>query len=89
MAFKKLNDADRYSLLAYLRGSCSSIQQGLQLQDKNDSEYDVDDIQLALSEEIELCDICGWWHDTDEMNDTDGERICTDCWCQGVEDGEI
>ncbi len=88
MAFKKLNDADRYSLLAYLKGSCSSVIQGLQLQDKDDSDYDVDQIELSLLEDIELCDVCGWWHETDEMNDMDGDRVCTDCWCDAAEDGE-
>ena len=76
----KLSDPDRYSLVEYLKGSASSIQQGLALMDLDESDYDIDEIQLDMAEEIENCNACNWWHSVDEMNATDlGDMLCDDC----------
>ena len=33
----------------------------------------------TFDSEIFLCDQCGWWCSTDELNNLEGERHCDDC----------
>lgn len=60
----------------YVYGSCnpdlSWVAEQLGVDDS-----DVEDALLDLN--LELCTMCGWWADCSEMDNIDGEAICSDC----------
>jgi hypothetical protein len=37
------------------------------------------ELMAQVDEEITLCDVCGWYVETDDIDDSSGESLCTDC----------
>ncbi len=58
-----------------LRGTCQSLNNVLE-----ERGIDFDSIPIALLEtldaEVMECQVCGWWHESCELND---DQICKDC----------
>lgn len=76
----RLSDPDLYSLRQYLLGTANSLQQGLLALELDDNDYDETEILADLSEEIEICNGCDWWHEVSELEFTpEGDVLCEQC----------
>ena len=53
-----------------------------------DSELYTDDELREFDEQIFLCDMCGWYCETSEQHNHNGERVCQDCYEYDVPDEE-
>lgn len=62
----------------YLRGTCKSLEDGLQTEFGEDADAMDFDIELLreLDDAVMNCESCNWWVETGEIDD-DGN--CTDC----------
>lgn len=47
-----------------------------------------DELVEGVSEMIFSCECCGWWVELEEMNDDNGEQVCTECLEQRDEEAE-
>ena len=75
---------------AALRGTCLSIEEGLQGLDM-DMDDDEGDIEAALADDEETirCDSCGKWVFLESMAyNAMGDLICTDCALAAMKDEE-
>lgn len=73
---KEYNDVNRIQEIAdELLGTPTCFKSVLEL----DEIADADVLQVQVEELVMECDVCGWWHDIDDLDDTSGSLICEDC----------
>jgi hypothetical protein len=65
------------ALISYLQGTCNSLNDGLDVQGRDDMDMTSEDF-AAVDAEIFLCRDCGWWCGVDERSEDDDD-MCTDC----------
>lgn len=62
-----------------LQGTCQSIDTALEWYELYQDDMDLGD-WIVLEEMVMLCDTCGWWFETGEMEESNtGEMICRHC----------
>ncbi len=70
-------DFDIHKVIESLQGTAQSIDdalpEGMEWADLIDEDHN------AIDNEIFLCPDCGWWCETSESTDRDGEDVCQDC----------
>ena len=73
------------TLIEYLKGTCKSMQEGVNslYEGMDEDDLAMSDIE-AIEEEIGNCSRCGWWVEVNEINEVDSEQVCDGC----LEDGE-
>jgi formylmethanofuran dehydrogenase subunit E len=62
----------------HLRGTCMSLQEGLNNFDILEEDLEDEDYEL-LDENIMRCDGCGWWVESHEIDNSSGDAFCKDC----------
>lgn len=75
---KNDNIEDRFEFVESLRGTCRSLNEhcesyGFSEDDLTDEETDFIDSNTFR------CEVCDWWCEVDEIEDLDGQEVCTDC----------
>lgn len=72
----ELNAETIIELADELEGSCSNIDDRLVDYGYSCLEEVPIDLLRLLDDQVMICDECGWWCATHELND---DQICTDC----------
>lgn len=67
-----MKEQNTYELANNLLGTCMSLQEAMENQELIDSDIDFD----VLDEEVRVCDWCGWWHESCEI---DENGSCPSC----------
>jgi hypothetical protein len=75
---KKLTPEEVIKLSEALNGTCNDVNDGLRLIGLDPEEYDSADVAAQL-EDVELCEQCGWWDESSEFDESNGESVCADC----------
>jgi formylmethanofuran dehydrogenase subunit E len=57
----------------HLQGSCEALYVHYEAYENNE------EFLRILDEHIFNCDQCGWWFDTCEKNNADGNWVCEEC----------
>lgn len=77
----QLSTEQIYRLADYLMGTCNSLDGALDALFGIDSAMELHAESLELLEnEVFLCSECGWWAETSETEDRDGDVVCQDCF---------
>ena len=74
-----LTDKQVFEVTNLLLGTCIS--------DFHDEflELEIDELKLTdedweiINAYVYPCDSCGWWYDTEELEEYDGELLCSNC----------
>lgn len=69
--------ADINEIINYLAGTANTVEQALNLFEVPPEERLK--VEEKISEELFLCESCGWWDTLDELYDDTGEELCPDC----------
>ena len=77
----EINNEQLQELIAYLQGSCKSLDEACQDMFEQDSGDCLTTEQLEeIDQEIFNCTQCGWWFElAEESESEDGEMICNGC----------
>ena len=78
----RAEDFDIQKIVNTLQGTCGdSIQSALDYHYPDMIEDDLnEEDHRELDDQLFVCDCCGWWYETSERNDTNGEGdYCEDC----------
>ena len=75
---QNLRDSTLQQIAEDLQGTCRSISEILEWYELEESDMDQGDY-IILEEMVMLCDHCGWWYETGEVETDDGETICWHC----------
>uniref|UniRef100_A0AAU8HZD7 Uncharacterized protein n=1 Tax=Rhizobium phage IG49 TaxID=3129228 RepID=A0AAU8HZD7_9CAUD len=67
---------DRERLASYIVGTCQSIFMCLEILELEEGHDWEDEL---LTENVEQCHGCGWWHYSYELEDHDGWAYCDSC----------
>lgn len=70
-------EAQKAEVAYYFEGSCNTADAYESDEDLPLSEEQV--LEILREKEIELCEGCGWWHSSDELDVVDDEYRCADC----------
>ncbi|MAX51627.1 MAG: hypothetical protein CMH22_16135 [Methylophaga sp.] len=73
-----MNSEKRAALLEYLAGTCNSLDDAV---DELGVDY-AEACEVLAEEELQICETCGWWSETSEMEIIDDEYVCHDCLAQ-------
>lgn len=80
-------ELDLWDTLIYrLNGTCSSIRQVVEEEDRSDLE-DNSAFLSHLDDQIFECTCCGWWYDQ-PANEFSGEWVCDSCCPEKEDDKE-
>lgn len=74
----KNNGIDMAEVIDDLLGSCDSLHSVLNSYGFTDDDMTSQNYQ-RLDEEIFCCDSCGWWCESCEEHEHNGDRVCDDC----------
>ncbi|MFM9270908.1 hypothetical protein ACJ7V3_11675 [Halomonas elongata] len=72
-----ISEAQKAEVAYYFEGSCNSVDA---FEDDPDIPLTDDQVtDILLEKEIEMCSGCGWWLHQADLEEVDGEVLCTDC----------
>ncbi len=78
---KQLTADQVENLASILEGTCKPIMQGLEQMGLDSRDYDELDVgDQLLSQNLECCPVCGWWVESWELSDDEGNcKACDQC----------
>ena len=85
--FNDENKAKITQVAEDLRGTCKSLDEAFQVEFGEDVDPMNASIELLrhLDDQVMLCDCCGWWVETSDINDA---GVCIDCACTEEDDDD-
>lgn len=67
------------AIVARLEGQCMLSLESIIEEEGLVSGRERDELVERVEEQVFLCDGCGWWCSTDELNNETSDQLCDDC----------